>query len=168
HYPAINWNTSYSEYVNDFSKWYHDNVGENFLKYREEICRILLEESALMEIVKLIGEDVLPDDQKLVMQIARVIRTGFLQQNAFHPDDTYVPLEKQMKMMQVILHMYDVSKEIVQKQVPISKIIATGLFEKLIKMKFDVPNSNIALLDNYITEIDELLRPLNKAGGYDK
>lgn len=168
HYPAVNWNTSYSEYVNDFAKWYHDNVGENFLKYREEICRILLEESALMEIVKLIGEDVLPDDQKLVMQIARVIRTGFLQQNAFHPDDTYVPLEKQMKMMQVILHMYDVSKEIVQKQVPISKIIATGLFEKLIKMKFDVPNSNIALLDNYITEIDELLGPLNKAGGYDR
>lgn len=165
HYPAVNWNTSYSEYVNDFASWYHDNVGESFLKYREEICRILMEESSLLEIVKLIGEDVLPDDQKLVIQIARVIRTGFLQQNAFHPDDTYVPLEKQMKMMQVILHMYDVSKKIVSKQVPISKITATGLFEKLIKMKFDVPNNNIALLDGYITEIDSILKPLIKSGG---
>ena len=72
------------------------------------------------------------------------------------------------QIVDAMLEKYDVSKEIVQKQVPISKIIATGLFEKLIKMKFDVPNSNIALLDNYINEIDELLRPLNKAGGYDK
>ena len=165
HYPAVNWNTSYSEYVNDFSKWYHDNVGENFLKYREEICRILLEESSLLEIVKLIGEDVLPDDQKLIMQTARVIRAGFLQQNAFHPEDTFVPLEKQMKMMQVILHMHSLSREIVSKQVPISKITATGLFEKLIKMKFDVPNNNIGLLDSYIEEIDTVLRPLNRAGG---
>ena len=165
HYPAVNWNTSYSEYVNDFSKWYHDNVGENFLKYREEICRLLLEESSLMEIVKLIGEDVLPDEQKLVMHIARVIRTGFLQQNAFHPDDTYVPLLKQMKMMEVILHLYNVSREIVLKQVPVSKIVSTGLFEKLIKIKFDVPNSNIGMLDDYITEIDDVLRPLFRTGG---
>ncbi|MDD6022158.1 MAG: V-type ATP synthase subunit A [Oscillospiraceae bacterium] len=160
HYPAINWNTSYSEYVNDFSKWYHDNVGENFLKYREEICNILSEESSLMEIVKLIGADVLPDDQKLTIEIARVIRVGFLQQNAFHPEDTYVPLEKQMKMMEVILHMYHVCRDIVAKQVPISKIIATGLFDKLVKIKYDVPNNNIGMLDSYIEEINTVLRPL--------
>lgn len=160
HYPAINWNTSYSEYVNDFSKWYHDNVGENFLKYREEICNILSEESSLMEIVKLIGADVLPDDQKLTIEIARVIRVGFLQQNAFHPEDTYVPLEKQLKMMEVILHMYHVCRDIVAKQVPISKIIATGLFDKLVKIKYDVPNNNIGMLDSYIEEINTALRPL--------
>lgn len=162
HYPAINWTTSYSEYVNDFSKWYHDNVGENFLKYREEVCNILSEESSLMEIVKLIGADVLPDDQKLTIEIARVIRVGFLQQNAFHPEDTYVPMEKQMKMMEVILHMYHVCRGIVAKQVPISKIVATGLFDKLVKIKYDVPNNNIALLDGYIEEIDTALRPLMK------
>ncbi len=160
HYPAINWTTSYSEYVNDFSKWYHDNVGENFLKYREEICNILSEESSLMEIVKLIGADVLPDDQKLTIEIARVIRVGFLQQNAFHSEDTYVPLEKQMKMMEVILHMYHVCRRVVAKQVPISKIVATGLFDKLVKIKYDVPNNNISLLDGYIDEINAALRPL--------
>lgn len=157
HYPAINWTTSYSEYVNDFAKWFHDNAGENFLKYREEICAILTEESSLMEIVKLIGADVLPDDQKLVMEIARVIRVGFLQQNAFHSEDTYVPIEKQMKMMEVILHLYHQGKKIVARQVPISKIIGTGLFEKLIKMKYDVPNNNIGMLDDYIKEIDSVL-----------
>ena len=159
HYPAINWNTSYSEYVNDFSKWYHDNVDESFLKYREEICRILMEESSLMEIVKLIGEDVLPDDQKLTLEIARVIRVGFLQQNAFHSDDTYVSLEKQMKMMKVILHLYEQSKKVVSKQVPISKLRATGLFEKIVKIKYDVPNNKLGLLDDYITDIDITLKP---------
>ena len=113
-----------------------------------------------MEIVKLIGADVLPDDQKLTIEIARVIRVGFLQQNAFHPEDTYVPLEKQMKMMEVILHMYHVCRDIVAKQVPISKIIATGLFDKLVKIKYDVPNNNIGMLDSYIEEINTVLRPL--------
>jgi len=158
HYPAINWNNSYSEYVNDFTDWYRENVGEEFLKFREEICNILMEESSLNEIVKLIGEDVLPDDQKLIMQIARVIRVGFLQQNAFHSEDTFVPLKKQLKMMEVILHLYSVCKEIVQKQVPISKIIATGLFEKLIRIKYDVPNNSIEMLDDYNKEIDSVLK----------
>ena len=160
HYPAINWTTSYSEYVNDFSGWFRENAGENFLKYREEICSLLTEESSLMEIVRLIGADVLPDDQKLVIEIARVIRVGFLQQNAFHSEDTYVPIEKQMKMMEVILHLYHVSRKIVAKQVPLSKIVATGLFDKLVKIKYDVPNKNIGMLDGYIAEIDSVLKPL--------
>ena len=157
HYPAINWSTSYSEYLTDLSSWYDENLGESFLKSREEVSAILAEESSLMEIVKLIGADVLPDDQKLILEIARVIRVGFLQQNAFHADDTYVSLEKQQKMMNVILHLYHMSKEIVLKQIPLSKITATGLFDKAVKMKYDVPNSNIDLLDDYITEIDKEL-----------
>ncbi|MBR2316045.1 MAG: V-type ATP synthase subunit A [Clostridia bacterium] len=164
HYPAINWTTSYSEYVNDFSGWFRENAGENFLKYREEICSLLTEESALMEIVRLIGADVLPDDQKLVIEIARVIRVGFLQQNAFHSEDTYVPIEKQMKMMEVILHLYHVSRKIVAKQIPLSKITATGLFDKLVKIKYDVPNNNIGMIDDYITEIDSVLKPFLAKG----
>lgn len=157
HYPAINWNNSYSEYIGDLSKWYNENIGENFLKYREEICSILLDENSLMEIVKLIGADVLPDDQKLVIEIARVVRVGFLQQNAFHADDTFVSLEKQMKMMQVILHLYHKCKKIVAKQIPISKIIQLGVFDKLVKMKYDIPNNRLDMFDEYITEIDNAL-----------
>lgn len=157
HYPAINWNTSYSEYVNDLSKWYAENVGENFMKYREEISAILVEENSLMEIVKLIGSDVLPDDQKLTIEIARVIRVGFLQQNAFHQEDTYVPMEKQMRMMEVILHLYHKCQSVVALQVPISKIIALGLFDKLVKMKYDIPNDKLELFNDYKQEIDEKL-----------
>ena len=154
HYPAINWTTSYSEYINDLTPWFDENIGDDFLKSREEICAILSEENSLMEIVKLIGADVLPDDQKLVLEISRVIRVGFLQQNAFHADDTYVSLEKQNKMMRTILHLYHKSREIIAQQIPISKILATGLFDKIVKMKYDVPNSNIDMLDDYIGEID--------------
>ncbi len=163
HYPAINWNDSYSEYVPELEEWYHDNVGVDFIKYREELCSILYEENSLMEIVKLIGADVLPDDQKLTIEIARVIRVGFLQQNAFHKDDTFVSLEKQLKMMHAILHLYHKCRQIVALQVPMSKLISTGLFDKLVKMKYDVPNDKISMLDDYIGEIDKTLASyLNK------
>ena len=163
HYPAINWNTSYSEYLGDLSPWYYDNVGPDFMQCRERIAGLLLQETSLMEIVKLIGSDVLPDDQKLIIEIARVIRVGFLQQNFFHDQDTYVSLEKQLKMMRVILHLYEKSQVLVAKQVPMSRVLRTGLFDKLVKMKYDIPNDHLELFDDYTAEIDqkigELMRP---------
>lgn len=158
HYPAINWITSYSEYLDELKDFYDTQVSPDFLVFRQKVARLLNEESQLMEIVKLIGSDVLPDDQKLVIEIARVIRVGFLQQNAFHKDDTYVPLEKQLKMMQVILYLYDRSKELVAKGIPVSTILQYGLFEKLIKMKYEIPNDNLALIDTYFTDIDNALK----------
>ena len=154
HYPAINWNNSYSEYLGDLADWYRDNVDKDFIKDREELCAILAEENNLMEIVKLIGADVLPDDQKLIIEIARVIRVGFLQQNAFHKDDTFVPLEKQFKMMQIILYFYHRCQEIIARQIPISKLTATGLFDKLVKMKYDIPNDSPQMFDELKKEID--------------
>lgn len=157
HYPAINWMDSYSEYFNDIDPWFNENVGEDFVLYRNRVSALLQEESNLMEIVKLIGSDVLPDDQKLVIEIARILRVGFLQQNAFHIEDTYVPLEKQKLMMKVILHLYDKSKEVIAKETPISKIAALGLFEKLNKMKYDIPNKKLEMFDEYIKEINEAI-----------
>jgi V/A-type H+/Na+-transporting ATPase subunit A len=157
HYPAINWTQSYSEYFSDLDPWYEKNLGKEFLKYRVQVNRILQEESQLMEIVKLIGSDVLPDDQKLIIEIARLIRVGFLQQNAFHAEDTYVPLEKQKRMMEVILHLYKKSKQLVTASVPISVIKQTGLFDKIVKMKYDIPNNKLEMFDDYINEIDEAL-----------
>ncbi len=156
HYPAINWITSYSEYVEELRGFY-DSIDPNFLKCRLRLQALLNEEAQLMEIVKLIGSDVLPDDQKLVIEITRVIRVGFLQQNAFHKEDTYVPLEKQLRMMEVILHLYDKANALVRKGVPVSTIMELGLFDKVIKMKYDVPNDHIELLDDYISEIDQKL-----------
>ena len=160
HYPAINWIDSYSEYFNDLDPWFKENLGEDFVQYRNRVSALLQEEASLMEIVKLIGSDVLPDDQKLVIETARAIRVGFLQQNAFHAEDTYVPLEKQKKMMQVILHLHEKAKEVVAREIPISKIIQLGLFDKLTKMKYDIPNSRLDMFDDYLKEIDDKLGEL--------
>ena len=157
HYPAINWMDSYSEYFNDIDPWFIENTGEDFVLYRNRISALLQEESSLMEIVKLIGADVLPDDQKLVIEIARIIRVGFLQQNAFHAEDTFVPLEKQKLMMKVILHLYDKSKEIIAQGIPISRITELGLYEKLNKMKYDIPNNKLEMFDDYIDDINNKL-----------
>jgi V/A-type H+-transporting ATPase subunit A len=155
HYSAINWNESYSEYLEDLSTWYNKNISPMFLVDRKAITTLLAEENKLMEIVKLIGADVLPDDQKLVIEIAKVIRVGFLQQNAFHKDDTYVPLLKQMKMMEVILYLNKKSKDYLSLDHSLHMLMDSGIFEKVTRMKYDVPNDNIDLLDDYFAMIDE-------------
>ena len=157
HYPAINWITSYSEYVDDFEEYYRENVGEDFLSCRREINNLLLEENKLMEIVKLIGADVLPDDQKLIIETARLIRVGFLQQNAFHKDDTYVPLSKQLLMMKAILKLYKKSLEAISGGKTFRTITETGLFDKLVKMKYDIPNDKPQMFAEYEQEIEEAL-----------
>lgn len=149
HYPAINWNTSYSEYTEDLADYYNKNVNENFMKVRQEISNILVEENTLMEIVKLMGTDVLPDDQKLLIEIARAVRVGFLQQNAYHKDDTYVPLDKQYRMMKLITDFYALAKKALSQGVNVDKIIGCGWIEKLIKVKYDIPNDKIELFDEY-------------------
>lgn len=157
HFPAINWTDSYSEYLNDLSGWYRDHVGADFIKCRNDIYALLLEEKKLMEIVKLIGADVLPDEQKLVMETCRVIRVGFLQQNAIDPTDTYVPLEKQLKMMRCILLLHTRAAALIAAKVPFSKIAALGLFDKLIAMKMTVPNDRTDMLDDLLTDITRAL-----------
>ena len=157
HYPAINWITSYSEYVDDLTPWYDEHIGPEFLQCRQRIATLLAEENKLMEIVKLIGSDVLPDDQKLVIEIARVIRVGFLQQNAYHKDDTYVPMEKQLKMMEIILYLYDKVKAMVGDAIPISGVLDTHVFDLLTKMKYEIPNDHLELFDDYYHEIDDKL-----------
>ena len=157
HFPAIDWMASYTEYLNDLEPWYIEHLGEEYLEYRSVINNLLQEENKLMEIVKLVGADVLPDDQKLVIQIARVIRIGFLQQNAFHPDDTYVPIEKQRDMMKVIVHLYNKSKQIVAANVPLDDLLSTGLYERIIKMKYEVPNNKLEMFDNIIDDIDRTI-----------
>ncbi len=161
HYPAIDWNNSYSEYIDDLSSFYNDNVGEDFMTCRRGISNILQEENKLMEIVKLIGADVLPDDQKLTIEIAKVVRVGFLQQNAYHKDDTYVPLEKQLLMMKAIMKLYANAMIAIKSGVPISEITALGFFEKLIKMKYDIPNDRPEMFEEYFSEIDEAFRKLS-------
>ncbi|MBQ6632938.1 MAG: V-type ATP synthase subunit A [Ruminococcus sp.] len=153
HYPAINWNTSYSEYAEDLGAYYRAKVSDDFMEVRQEISNILVEENTLMEIVKLMGTDVLPDDQKLLIETARIVRVGFLQQNAYHKDDTYVPLEKQYLMMKMILSFYEKAKAALAKGITASQILELGWAEKLIKIKYDIPNDKPEMFRDYELEM---------------
>ncbi len=165
HYPAINWMTSYSEYTDELSDWYRHNVSEDFLRCRQGMISLLQEESQLMEIVKLIGSDVLPDDQKLIMEVCRVIRVGFLQQNAYHADDTYVSLQKQQKMMETILYLYDKCRTLLDTGVTLGDLLGGKIFEKLVKMKYDIPNDRMDLFEQYQVDIDMELSGLSGVSG---
>ncbi|WP_025725468.1 V-type ATP synthase subunit A [Acholeplasma granularum] len=147
HFAAINWNLSYSEYINELSSWYDNTLDPKFLKNRSRLLTILAEENKLLEIASLMGSDVLPDNQKLTIEIGRVIRTGFLQQNAFHKVDTFVPLNKQLKMMDVILYLYDASLKFIEKGKALSMIIKTKLFDDVIQMKYEIDNENLEPLE---------------------
>ena len=154
HFPAIHWLTSYSEYLNDLAPWYKDHVDKNFVDDRNQLMGLLNQESSLMEIVKLIGGDVLPDDQKLVLEIARVIRLGFLQQNAFHKDDTCVPLSKQFQMMETILYLYKKARALVTMGHPMSVLKESNIFDRVISIKYDVPNDKPEMFADYKKAID--------------
>ena len=154
HFPAIHWLSSYSEYLQDLSHWYQDNVSPKFVDYRNRLMALLNQESSLLEIVKLIGSDVLPDDQKLILEIARVIRLGFLQQNAFHKDDTCVSLEKQFLMMDTILYLYKQARALVTMGHPMSVLKSENIFERVIAIKYDVPNDRLELFAQYRRDID--------------
>ncbi|MBP3880066.1 MAG: V-type ATP synthase subunit A [Lachnospiraceae bacterium] len=165
HYPAINWMESYSEYVRDLGPWYRNNVDRRFMEDRAEITAILSTEDKLMETVRLIGSDVLPDDQKLLLEIARVIRQGFLQQNAFHEEDRNVPLKKQFLMMETILYLYSRSKELIAAGHPMSVLKREAIFEKIIAIKYDVPNDKPEIFDEYRKQIDEFCAKVVEKNG---
>ena len=154
HFPAIHWLSSYSEYLGDLAPWYQDNVSPKFVDYRNRLMALLNQESSLLEIVKLIGSDVLPDDQKLILEIARVIRLGFLQQNAFHKDDTCVSMEKQFLMMDTILYLYKQARALVTMGHPMSVLKAENIFERVISIKYDVPNDRLEMFAQYHRDID--------------
>ncbi len=162
HYPAINWTISYSEYLDDLSDYYNKNINPRFTKMRAEIAGILKDETELMDIVRLIGADVLPEEQKLTLEIARVIRVGFLQQNAYHKDDTYVPLQKQYLMMDTILHLQNAAKKTLTNNVSLQALRNSGVFEKVIAVKYDIPNHELSMFTTLKQWIDTTLAQLHR------
>lgn len=155
HYPAIQWLESYSEYTPDLEKWFNQNVDENFYENRKEAMALLQEESNLMEIVKLIGADVLPENQKLTLEVTKLIRLGFLQQNAFHDVDTFVPLVKQYRMLDTILYLYHKAKQLVGFNVPVSRLRQTGVFDEVVKMRYNIDNLSTEPFDRLKKRIND-------------
>ena len=160
HYPAINWMISYSEYISNLENWYDKNAEEDFLVYRNKIVKLLNEENELQEIAKVVGQDVLSDSKKLILEICKCIREGFLQQNANSEIDTYVPLLKQYKMMKLIVSIYEASDTLISKGIPMSKIKEIGFFETYPKIKNEVANIEMAKIDEmeeqYLDSLDKI------------
>lgn len=155
HYPAINWLSSYSGYITTLTDWYNENVAEDMMDLRAKMLKLLFEENKLQEIVKLVGEDVLPDDQRLVLEVAKLMKVGFLQQNAFHKEDTFVPLIKQYYMLKTIDAVYERGAAAVRLGIPISIVRNDGIFNEVIKMKYNIPNDNIDMFKDLMKRINE-------------
>ncbi|MDO8685782.1 MAG: V-type ATP synthase subunit A [Clostridiales bacterium] len=162
HFPAINYLTSYSGYISMLEDWYNENVAPDMLELRAKMVKLLQEEEKLNEIVQLVGEDVLPNDQALVLEIARIIKNGFLQQNALHKEDTYVVLEKQYKMLKTIDVLYENALKCVKMGIPISTIKDQDVIQDVLKMKYEVPNDKLELLDDLCDKIVDVYNNLRK------
>lgn len=155
HYPAINWLSSYSGYLKMLGDWYADHVDEDAILLRSQVMKLLQEESKLLDIVQLVGEDVLPDSQRLVLEVARIVKVGFLQQNAFHKEDSFVPIEKQYLMLKTMWHLYERALICAEKGIPMSKIRDTELFEKITKMKYNIPNDQLEGIQAINKELED-------------
>lgn len=160
HYPAVNWNISYSEYLDNLQSWYEENVDVDFLECRQEIVSILEEENELLEIARVVGQDVLSDSKRLVLEVAKAIRVGFLQQNAMSDIDSQVPLIKQYKMMQTIILLYERALKLIEKRIPLSEIKKLGFFEEYVKLKMNVANDDLGKFSELNSRIKNRLKRL--------
>jgi len=165
HYPAINWLKSYSGYITDLSSWYEENIAPDMMELRAKLLGLLQEEDKLMEIVKLVGEDILPDDQRLILEISKVIKVGYLQQNAYHQNDAHVSLKKQYGMLKVIEKLYDKAYKCVKIGAPISKVKNDELFYRITTMKYNVPEGKPEMFEELIKDIENFYDGLESMYG---
>jgi V/A-type H+/Na+-transporting ATPase subunit A len=161
HFPSINWLDSYSEYLEDVAGWWREKVGVDWLKMRNHAMEILSEESRLSQIVKLVGPDALPDEERLILETARLLREGFLQQNAMDTVDAYSSVQKQIRMLDLILHFHERALRVVKRRAPISVIHNLSVVDTLIRMKTTVPNEELEKLDEIQKAIDEQMSRLD-------
>ena len=143
HYPAINWMNSYSGYVSSLKNYYDLRLEGDLPGLRVKFLDLLNQEAKLNEVVALVGADVLPDGERLVLEICRVLKVGFLQQNAFHEVDTFVPLEKQFEMLKTIDLLYECGKKLVNKGIPISVVKNNELYSEVINIKYNIKNDEL-------------------------
>jgi V/A-type H+-transporting ATPase subunit A len=157
HFPSVNWLDSYSEYLDDVAGWWREQTGRDWHALRAQAMDILNEESRLERIVKLVGPDALPDAQRLTLETARLLREGFLQQNALDEVDTYASAHKQIQMLDLILHFHQRAQRIVQGGALVVAIQELPVVNKLIRMKTLVANDQLDELDGIRKELDEQL-----------
>lgn len=161
HFPAINWLTSYSLYVDDMADWFNENVAEDWMELRQELMSLLQEEAELNEIVQMVGMDALSAPDRLKMEAARSIREDFLHQNSFHEIDTYTSLEKQYLMMKLVLKFYEEGVEALNKGADVNGLIKMEVRERIGRFKYtlndDIQKEYDAITKELAAEIANLL-----------
>ena len=162
HFPAINWLDSYSEYVDDVAVWWSDQTQRDWYALRAQAMEILNEESHLEQIVKLVRPDALPDQQRLTLETAHLLREGFLQQNALDEVDAYSPITKQILMLDLILHFHRRAQPIILHGAPIVLIHDLPVVGDLIRMKTSVPNDHLEKLDDIRKQLDQQMDELER------
>ena len=162
HFPAVNWLESYSEYVTEVKSWWREQGYEDWYKLREQALEILQHESHLQQIVKLVGPDALPDDQRLILETAKLLREGFLQQNALDQIDSYSDIERQIYMLRLIIHFHERATQIIAKGCPIVVIHDLPIVNSLVKIKTTVPNGETKQIIEIQKALDEQMNQLER------
>ncbi len=157
HYPAISWLDSYSEYTQEVAGWWQENVSEDWLATRNEIMELLQREARLQHVVKLVGPDVLPDSQKIVLETCSLLKNAFLQQSVFDPVDMYSVAGKQMKMLTIVLTFYRKGMANIKKGATLVRVKRIKVYPEIVRMKSDVPNDRPELLDELQRKLDRAL-----------
>ncbi|WP_282930019.1 V-type ATP synthase subunit A [Anaerococcus sp. Marseille-Q7828] len=163
HYPAINWMTSYSNYLDTMRAYYQENTGTDIIAIRNELMNVLLQEDEVRSILMLVGQDALSDSQKNILDVAELVRVGFLQQNAYNDTDKYVPLEKQIKMLEVIRNYYNYSQNAIKAGIQYKNMFSADLINDITQMKYTIKNDDLDKFVDLNNEIESHF--LNLKGG---
>ena len=160
HYPAISWIDSYSEYLDDVSGWWETHSGSSWLKNRSEIMELLQKEVRLNQVVKLVGPDALPDSQRFVIEVCTLFKNAFLQQNAFDDIDRYSSVEKQVRMMDIILTYSRRGAEAIRRGVTVVKLRHMKIVQDIARMKLSIPNDDMAGMDKLEARLERAMDQL--------
>jgi V/A-type H+-transporting ATPase subunit A len=161
HYPSISWVDSYSEYIEEIKEWWHSSIDKEWLNHRFTIMDLLQKEQRLQQVVKLVGPDVLPATQRLVLEVCLVFRNGFLQQVSYDKIDTFSSAKKQFLMLKTIIGFYRKAEELVKKGVSVSELKELPIFEEITKMKHKYSEQDLDKLEQLSQRVEEALEELS-------
>ena len=161
HYPSINWMNSYSGYLSDIAKWWTENISEDWFSIRSETYGILQREDTLKEIVRLLGPEALPDEEKLILEVARMVKIGLLQQNSFDDVDTYCSPEKQFKLMKLLVDFYKNGQQALKEGTALSDIRELGVVTRLLKARMDVKDDEMPKLEQLDKDMQEQFKAIS-------
>jgi V/A-type H+-transporting ATPase subunit A len=161
HYPSISWIDSYSEYIEDIKGWWHKNIDKQWLEYRLAIMELLQKEQRLLQVVKLVGPDVLPPTQRLILDVCSIFKNGFLQQVSFDKVDTFASARKQFLMLKVIILFYRRSEALVKKGISVAEIRALPIYNEIMRMKQVYSEAQMDQLEDFSKKIEAILSELD-------